>query len=236
MADPKPEELVRRADLAFVDIERTNIETLWRELAEYIIPNSSAFFMTGSFGQGGTPGLKTTQRIFDGVAYRANRDLASAIHATVTNPSSKWAKMRFTNPDFNRDQELIGWLQSSINKFFNALNASNFTNEIASAYEMYTALGSMALWQEELDRTEEGSFSGFYFRSVPLNELAWAENSVGRADQVFRRFMLTASQAMERWPDTSSDKVKEDFEKKPDATHEFMQIIFPRAKYLVCPW
>ena len=75
MADPSAQLITKRADLSFNITERANAEVIWREIATFMLPNASSFIITGSRGQGGTGGITTTTRLFDGTAIRANREL-----------------------------------------------------------------------------------------------------------------------------------------------------------------
>jgi len=231
MADPTAQLITKRADLAFNITERANAEVIWREIATFMLPNASSFIITGSRGQGGTGGITTTTRLFDGTAIRANRDLASAIDSTLTNPATQWAQLEFESELLKMDTGPNGatqWLDDSTNKMFAALADSNFNTEKASGYEMLTAMGSMALFEEGVDPVETGKFEGFQFGNISINELAWSENRLGIVDTIYRRMQLTAKKAFERFGDQVSDAIKSDIEKNPDNLHDFIHCIFPR--------
>ena len=233
MPDPTAGQIVKRSDTAFSVDERANAEILWREIAAFMLPNASDFITSGSYGQGGTGGLKTTERIFDGTAILANRDLASAIDSTLTNPATQWASTEFESAELNRESGPDGaaaWLQKSTEKMFEAFNQSNFNIEKTAGYKMLTSMGQMILLQESSHFNEDGRFTGFQFKNIPVNELAWSENSSGFVDTVYRRLQITAKQAFERFGDKVSDRIKTDVERNPDVRHDFIHAVFPRNK------
>lgn len=224
-------QVISRSDRAFNTTERANAEVAWREIATFMLPNLSAFMITGSQGQGGTGGIDTTVRVFDGTAIMATRDLASAIDSTLTNPATQWAELEFEDEELKSDTGTDGaveWLQDSTKKMFKALNKSNFNTEKASAYPMLVSMGTMALFLEDVGHNDAGRFNGFQFDSVSINELAWSENRLGIVDTVYHRVQLTAKKAVERFGAKVSDRIMNDADNKPSTLHNFLHAIFPR--------
>lgn len=232
MTDPTAKQLVDRSERAFSGTERVNAEDLWRRLFNHILPNDSAFSNTGSFGLVGTTGQKTTNRIFDGTAGRANRDLASFIDATLTNSATQWGTLEFDDEELQKDPGPDGapaWLKRSTTQMFDALSNSNFNTEKASAYSYVTALGNMAIMHESLDRSETGKFNGFHFKNIGITSLAWVENRIGVVDTVYRRMNISAKEAVERFGKKNlSDNIVRDFENNETILHLFIHAIFPR--------
>lgn len=233
MTDPTAGQIIKRSDIAFNTTERANAEVSWREIATFMLPNDSAFIITGSQGYGGTGGIQTTQRVFDGTAIRATRDLASAIDTTLTNPATNWAEIEFQEQELNNDRGPDGsaaWLERSTKLMFKAFAKSNFNTEKSAGYKHMVSVGAMAIFQENKEHDDGGKFSGFHFGNTSINELAWSENKFGIVDTVYRRMQITAKQAIERFGEKVSDKIKTDFEKSPDTLQDFVHAIFPRAE------
>jgi hypothetical protein len=216
--------MVRRVDQLFNSTERSNAETIWDLITEYMLPNQHGAFL----GQD-SKGAKRTQRVFDSTAIQANHDLASYIHSTLTSPATKWARLKYSNEELNDDPESVKWLESANEKFHEALNSSNFGNEISRGYKMLPSLGSMILMHEERDMDAAGGFSGFNFRAWHLAEVAWSENIFGRVDTVYRRFKMTAKQAHQRWGNNLPEKILTDLKEDAEKEHDFIHCIFPRA-------
>lgn len=224
--DNKAQQIIKLTDKLQNTMERKNAETLWEQITEFMLTNQYTSFTTNSID---TPGAKKTRRVYDSTAIQAAADLAAAMHSVLTNPATRWAKFRFTDERLNNDSEAVAWLEDANNRFHDALNRSNFNTEIGKGYKQFATLGNMALMHEDKGYDDEGRFSGFQFKAFHLSELVWQENALGRVDVAYRTFCLTAKQAVERFGDNVSDKIKEDIKQnKFHEEHEFIQCIAPR--------
>lgn len=232
MPDPSAKTIISQSDMAFAASERANAEILWRQNATFMIPNQSGFLLTGSFGQGGTPQFKTTQRIFDSTAVQANLDLASALDGALTNPVISWASIEFENEALKQDKGPDGsaqWLTNATKSLFKSFKKSNLNIEKTSAYEMLCALGTMILFHTDKSMKNDGTFKGHQFDNVSCSECAWSENSNGEVNEIFRRLKLKARQAVERFgEDKVSEQVIKDLKINPDTLHDYVHYVWPR--------
>lgn len=220
-----------RADALFSSSERQNNEALWEELAEFMLNNQSGQFKANSAtatdisGLNSTsPGSKRTRRLFDSTALQATQDLAAAFQGTLTNPATIWSKIRFKDEELNNDEDAVNWLENQNKLIHNSFNESNFNTEIGKAYQSFVTLANMLLLFEE---DEDG---GFRFTSLHLAKVAWAEDKHGLVDSIFRKFTLTAGQAVDRWGSDCHPEILEAAEKRPDAEFSFLHCITPRDK------
>lgn len=217
------ESLIRRANKLFASDERSNAEFIWTLLSEYIIPNQHGLFA----GQE-AKGAKRTKRLYDSTAIQANHDLASAMHSVLTNPATKWAKLKFSEDALNEDKEASMWLENANNKLHDAFAESNFTNEIAKGYKLFSGLGSMSLLHEERQLDDNAQFTGFNFKLFHQAEVAWSENIFGRVDTVYRKFKMTGRQILSRWGKKSPEVVIKKSENNPEAEYILYHLVFPR--------
>ena len=219
-----PEQLVRRANQSFNSPERQNAEQLWSLLTEYLVPNQSGVFPSSV----DTPGAKRTQRLFDSVPIIANHDLATAYHATLTNPATKWSKIRFKDDELNNDEESVMWLEKVNNMIHDEFNESNFDRQISKGYKLFTAIATMPILHEV--KREDGVFGGFKFTALHLSEVAIEENADGEVDTLYRKFKLTARQAVQKFgKDAVSQEMIDAIEDgAPDKKFRFIHAIFPR--------
>lgn len=218
--------LLRRCEELFSATERTQSETMWNELLEFMLNNQHGPFSSSTSFSAGmptiTPGAKKTIRLYDSTAMQAVQELASAFQGTLTNPATVWSNLRFTDEDLNNDEAAVSWL-SSVNKTIHRkLNESNFNTEIAKAYQSFVALANMAILHEE---DEMGNFR---FTAVHLGQIAWAENKHGMVDTVYRKFNMTAYQAFQKWGEKVSDNIVKCLDKDPNRDFEFVHAIYPR--------
>lgn len=225
MSDSKARQIAVLADKLFQSVERSNQETQWSLISEFVLPSQSGIFL----GQN-TPGEKKTRRLFDSTAIQANHDLAAAVHSTLTNPATQWSRMRFRDDDLNNDASAVRWLEDANRKLHLAFNESNFDTQVSKNYQAFTSLGTMALFHEEADHDDGPGFNGFNFQAWHLSEVAFAENKFGIVDTVYRKFRLTAKQAFERWDAKVSDEILKCLEKDPFKEFHFIHCIEPRDK------
>lgn len=214
--------LVKRSDTLFNSTERVNAKKIWEEISVFILNNQSGIFNGETTG-----GQVKTNRVFDSTAIQSNHDLASSIHSTLTNPATKWSKIRFTSEALNNHPEAVAWLQAANKKIHDHLNESNFDTEISKNYKKFCSLGNMALLQDT--EISDDGFDKFKFKALHLAELAFSENANGRIDTVFREFKMTARQIVEQFPSVNKEFI-EKAEKDPDCEMTILHAIFPREK------
>ena len=117
---------------------------------------------------------------------------------------------------FNKPPQLN--LCNESNKF----NESNFNTEIAKGYQSFVSLANMAIFFEENDT------DGFRFTALHIGLVAWAENKDGLVDTIYRKFSLSARQAVEKWGDGLNVAIIKALDKEPDKEFSFLHCIQPR--------
>jgi len=219
------QKLMRQANAAFATQERTNVERVWREIAEFIVPSQNSKF-TNSGKQ--SKGNRKDSRTFDITAISACRDLAASMHSTITNPATKWSKLRFKQTALNNDDDGNMWTSNATIEVHNALSDSNFDDQIGIGYQSHSGFGTMVLLHDEL--RENGQYTGMNFATWHLGEVAYAENSKGMVDCVYHKFDFTLKQAYEEF----GDAIGEDLIKKMEATPleeiDFYHCVYMRDK------
>jgi len=226
VSDGKAPHIVKRVQSMFNTNERKNIENTWAELAEFVTAtqnNTMNSDVTYSKGE-----AKISKRVFDSTALQANLDLASAIHATLTNPSTKWSKLRFKDDLLNNDDEAITWLETANNIVHDSLNESNFDTQVSRAYQDYPCFGNMALMHESPILDDKGDMPPHKFSAVHLGHLAWDENKDGIVDRISQKLKRNARQILQRWPDTAPEFIKQEAEQNPDESYVVYQYIWER--------
>ncbi len=219
------DKLIKDSERLFKSVERSNMEAIWQEVAEFELPNSSGIFSTDGDD---TPGARKTSRLYDSTAIQANQDLAASIHSTMTNPASMWSKIRFKDDSLNNNEEAVKWLEEVNKRIHQAFNESNFDTEASRNYQAYSSLGTMVLFHEEVDTESPLSFGGFRFKGLHLSEVACDEGIDGSVDTVFRKFKITLKQMFEKWPDQMDDGMLTQMEKDPSTKITILHAVFER--------
>jgi len=100
---------------------------------------------------------------------------------------------------------------------------SNFASQNQKNYKSLGAYGTGCMFVDELS-TEPG----LRYRAVHLSEVYFAENHQGVVDKAYRIFNLTARQAVQRWGEKVSNKVKSAMRADKEQEFEFLHAVFPR--------
>lgn len=222
-AEQKAQDIIKKSTKAFTTSERMNVEATWSLLAEFILPNANG----GFFGDT-SKGVRKDRRVFSSVGSQANRDLASFLHATITNPAMEWSKLRFRSDVLNNDKDSVTWMQDSIKKVHVAFNESNLNSEIGEGYNSLSALGTMALFHEEITG-EDGQFEKFNFCTWHLSEIAFAENQIGMVDTIYRKFTMTLKQLFEKFGSVIGTDLLDKLETSPLEEYHLIHAIYPRS-------
>lgn len=201
--------------------ERYTWESHWQEIAEYVLPRKAEITVRR------TPGEKRTRNLYDTTAIRANQILAAGLHGYLTSPGTPWFTLRLQDYDLmqkSRDVKL--WLKDAERKIMAVLNFSNFNSQIHELYLDLGAFGTACMYEEE------DPVRVVRFDTRPISEIYIAENANGVVDTVFRKFIMTARQAYQRWGRDAGEAVAKAIEKnKPEEKFEFLHAVFPREDF-----
>lgn len=211
-------EIVKRQEK--LAAERGNWESVWQDIAEFVLPRRADFTVTRARG------TRRSRRKVNNTADLANQQLASALNTLLTNPSEKWFFLRTREPELNRTPAVREWLDEVERRMLAVFNAGGGSFH-PSAHEMFqdlTAFGTGAMFVNEL---EPGS-ARVLFRTYHLAEVFTTEDAFGRVDSVYRRFPMTARQMRQRWPDNLPDHVTKALETEPDREFEVVHATVPR--------
>ena len=213
-----PIALLKRYDRLKAD--RHNWDQLWEELAVFLMP-SKTDFITKS-----TRGTKRAAEVYDSTGIHSLQILAASLHGSLTSPSTKWFGLRFREDALNEDKEAKDWLEKCSKGMFQEFGKSNFSTEVAEAYQDMVGFGTAALQFDV--KTKEATFDGFNFRACHLAEVVVAESVEGRIDTVFRKLTLSARQAHQKFGDDCGEKSMKALETDPDKEFDYIQAVFPR--------
>lgn len=214
-------DLLRKALSAFTTQERTCVETLWAELAEFILQSQNGQFLGDQ-----SRGIKKDQNVFDSTAVIACRDLASAMHSTITNPAMKWSKLRFKEQELNNDYDSTNWLDQATDIMHGVFSESNLDSQLGSNYSSVCGLATGVLFHEEVEDAPDI----FNFINWHLSEVAYSENRFGIVDCIYRKFTMTYQQLVEQFPDSVPQFVLDKVDTEPMEEETIYLCIYPRKK------
>lgn len=202
--------------------DRGNYDSHCQEIAERVLPMHSTLFTSRGYQ---TKGEKRNQELFDSTASISLNRFAAIMGALLCPQSDTWHRMRASDESLNRNRNVRIYFEE-VNKILfqqRYMPRANFTAQIYQHFKSLGAYGTGATFIDEL----YGEY-GIRYRNIHLSEIYFAENHQGLIDTAYRCFQMTARQAVQKWGDGVSEKVREAATKNPEQTFEFVHCVKPR--------
>jgi len=200
--------------------KRSTWESHWQEVADLMLPRKAEITKER------TRGDKRSTKIFDATAIHSLELLAASLHGMLTSSANRWFSLRFKEAVLNENDEAREWLEDSIDKMYLGFARSNFQQEIFENYHDLIAFGTSCLMVEE-DEEDIIRFSARHIKEIYIEE-----NKKGLIDNVYRKFKLTADQAMQKFgPEKLSKEINTTHKTHPYEDVEICHIVRPRFTY-----
>lgn len=193
------------------------------EVSRHIIPERGRFDKTPKYG-----------KVDRSSQYNSRPDkylhnLASMLQSGLTSPARPWFKLTLQERDMNEWGAAKEWLGKVETVFERAFRSSDFYPAIHSAYIELAAFGAAAVssWEDMRD-----SRRGLpRFSSYTAGEWFASVDSTGETDAVFRNINMTAKEAVKRFGNSCSDRLRELASKDPYETVRIIHAIEQRDNY-----
>lgn len=213
------EEIVRLCEQRAA--ERSAWESHWDEVEERLIPRKTRLTTTQ------TPGTKKTEKVYDSAPENQLEEFAGNLHGMLCNPGGLWFGVRTQRDEPMDVQEHKEWFQEAAKRMYTVINNSNYHTEV---HEMCIDVGGVGIGSFSVEEEfREGKV--ITCQATPIQEHYIGENNLGVVDSDFRRFKLTARQAVQQYgKENLSSEVIDALEKDPGRKFEFIQAIFPREE------
>ena len=192
-------------------------ETLWQEIAKYVMPRR----VPGLNGSIQGPGTSNETLLFDTTAVDANMTLANGQLAWMSPLEASWFAFE---PQKKSDAAKL-WLSECTGTAREALASGNFYTAVHEFYLDRSAFGTACLY------VEQGMKSPINAEVWPVGTFVIDEDAEGNVDTVIREFQLSPRQAAAKFgEDKLSPKMREMLG-DPKRMHEkckFLHCIQPR--------
>mgnify|MGYP003634214681 FL=1 len=199
-------------------------EDHWQEILDYVMPRKADIVFTRTKGQ------KRTEILFDSTAITASNLLAASLQGTLTSPSLQWFSIKVKDEELMENREVQLWLEDSAKRMYNVFNESNFNTEVHEMYLDLVSIGTGALFVEEGNKGFQES--GVHFNTMHIAEYYIQENVSGYIDTLYRKYKLSARQAVQEFgEDNVGEKVLEAAKDKPDKMFNFIHAVEPLEDY-----
>jgi hypothetical protein len=206
---------------AALESQRSNFDTQWQEIAEYVVPHSA------NFNRKVTPGEQRMQRVFDSTPVMANVRFAAAMQSMMTPATQRWHQLEPVDPWLADNHEVRVYCDELVERLFAARYSprAQFGQAIGEGFLAFGAFGNSVI--EVSERMGEH----LIYRAGHPREFYLIENEAGVVDALHRKFIFTARQAVERFgKDALPDEIKRAFEKAPETEFEFVHAVLPVAE------
>ena len=213
-----------RKRLDKLEADRGTWESHWQEILDYVMPRKAEITFLRSRGE------KRTEVLFDSTAITANNLLAASLQGTLTSPSLPWFSLKLRDDDANKIRDIQIWLEDTARRMYAVFNESNFNTEVHEMYLDLCSVGTSAIFVEEAN---EGFLQGgLHFNTLHIAEYFIQENSTGRVDTLYRKYKMTARQAVQEFGEKNiGTKIKEAVKAKPDTQFNFIHAVEPTPDY-----
>ena len=203
--------------------ERANFDSLYAEIARYIMPEYNGFN-----GDVLTNQVKSRIQIFDSTAASALDKLSSALNDMLTPRNQIWHNLETNIKKINENREFQLWAEEVVEILFAERYSprSNFASQIIECYRGLGAFGTTGIFVDE----HKGALR---YRSEHLADLYIRENAHGLIDRAHRKLKYTAEQAadkfggMENLPEVMQKAAKA----SPNRKFDFIHCIKPNPNY-----
>jgi len=204
--------------------DRGTWEDHWQEILDYVMPRKADVVFVRVKGD------KRTEVLFDSTAITANNLLAASLQGTLTSPSLQWFHLKIRDDEINQDRDVQLWLEDSAKKMYDVFNQTNFNTEVHELYLDLCSIGTGCLFVEEGNKGYD--IDSIHFKTMHISEFYIGENVSGYIDCLYRRYKLTARQAIQEFGEENvGPKIQEAARMKPDKKFDFIHAVEPTEDY-----
>lgn len=219
----EPYEYVKKR-LSAMESNRGTWEDHWQEILDYVMPRKADVTLVRAKGE------KRTDVLFDSTAITANTLLAASLQGTLTSPSLPWFSIKLRDKVVNEDHRVQMWLEDTARRMYDAFNDANFNTEVHEMYLDLTSIGTGCLFVEE--HKDGFTDNGIHFKTLHINEFYIQENNNGFIDTVYRKYKMSARQAVQEFGEENlGEKILEAAKHKPEKEFVFIHGVEPSEDY-----
>lgn len=203
---------------------RQTWEDHWQEILDYVMPRKADVTFVRSKGE------KRTEVLYDSTAITANNLLAASLQGTLTSASLPWFHLKLRDTELNQNRDVQLWLEDAAKRMYEIFNESNFNTEVHELYLDLVSIGTGAIFVEEGSKGFDKE--GIHFNCLHIAEYFIQENINGKVDTLYRKYKLTARQAIQEFGEENvGEKILESVKEKPDKEFNFIHAVEPTEDY-----
>ncbi len=204
--------------------ERQNWDNHWQEIAELVWPAGDEFNVKKE------PGVKRSESIFDATAPLALEKFAAVMESLLTPRAQTWHRLRASNEELNKDQDVKSWFEEVTRILFATRNSpdANYYSQKHEGYKSLGAFGNDCLFVDELPPTAERPQVGIRYKYCHIGQIYIMTNHIGVVDTIYRKYPMSARAVSMQWPDNIPPKIATVVEKDPTRKFPILHLVRPR--------
>lgn len=201
-----------------LEAARATYDSHCSEIAKLVLPRQDSFF-----NETITEGDRKSQHIYDSTAVLAHDKAVKIVDNIITPEGSYWNRLTVPEENLKNNQEVNEFLDNTNDFLYRQRYRpkANFANQNREKLASLLAFGNGVLLVEDLVGR------GIRYRTSHISEHYFMENQYGIIDIDYRKYKLTARQAVERFGDKTPEKVMRCYEKTPNEKIDFLHVVMP---------
>jgi hypothetical protein len=232
-SDPKAVKIID--GLEVIQRSRYQHDAAVKETTHFILPRKSDIRDINTISSYNGGELAAYANLFTRAGRSANQGMASGISSYTTPKNRKWFKITTGDRDLDENLNVYKYFDQVRDTMLDLLARSNF-NKIS--HETYLNLGAIgtSCTMTEWDKKE----NGLMFTDFPYNTFWFTEDDKQRPNRVYREFVFTGEQAVEKWGEDALEKCSSVmtayYSSDPDNRREqfkFVHLVEPNKNQIV---
>jgi hypothetical protein len=190
---------------------RANFNTLWQDVADRVDPAAGNFTVQRSAG------APVGEKQFDAKATIAVGRATAAFESMVAPRTQKWQGLTPSNAALRKDQGVKIYMEAFRDLLFQVRYSirSNFANQNSEVIRSFLNFGNGVMY------VDDDPGKSLRYKAIALPESYFAEDHNGRVDRFHRKFVLTARQLAQKFPNAQwSSAIRSAIEKRPGEKFE----------------
>lgn len=191
-------------------------EAAWEKAAELCAVNSK-IYMKNKSG-------RIVSKLFDSTARNDLIMFTSAMKTLLAPSNQRYQRIKPSRPELEEDDETKAFVEHVNNLIFKFRYAAGST----FSSEADILLNQIGMFGQAPWYVEDNVGKGILYRTFPMKEVWCAANRANKVDTVYRAYEISLRQAIKEFGDRATAKMRERFERQPDAPIHLLHIVEPR--------
>jgi len=209
-----------RSTFELMKNERMFVEPLWRDIADYLLPQFSGM----QFEQ--LEDLSAGEHIFDGEAIAAHSRLADGIFGWLVSPTIPWIAFEPEDPRDMDNLKFMQYLKDIQLHLYDVFNRSNFYDMMATDIKTASGIGTSVM---TVENAEELGMP--IYESMHPAEIYIRENRYHKVDTLAHLYIMTPVQFLEEFGDKYSVEEKRLLSNQTKPI-KMLQLVYPNKDYI----